>query len=228
MTSVFALVPIKDPAHGKSRLARVLERGQRRVLNAFLAKRTLEACTRVFGAVRTLVVTSSAEAAGIARACGVPAIPDESHEQDVNAALAAAARSASLAGAQAILVVPTDLALLTESSLRAAVAEMPGPPGCLLVPDRRGSGTNLMGLAPARSDLFAFGEPSLERHAANATRFGYEVRIHRCEALALDLDRPEDYNQLRRTAAWPIFEKVLNSAGGVEERDGVHDPASAA
>jgi len=209
MTGVFALVAIKDPAHGKSRLASVLEREQRRALNAFLAERTLVACTRVFGAARVLVVTGSAEAADIAQANGVRVIPDESHEQDVNAALASAARSASDAGAKGVLVVPTDLPLLTEESLHAAVAAMPGPPGCLLVPDLRGGGTNLMGLAPVRFDLFTFGEPSLERHATNAKRLGYEVRIHRCKALALDLDRPEDYDHLRRTAAWPIFKKAL-------------------
>jgi len=209
MTNLFALVPIKEPARGKSRLASLLSQEQRGALNTLLARRALEACTRLFGVERTLVVTGSTAAAGIAREFGVRVVPEERSQRDVNAAIAAGAECARLAGAGGIIVVPTDLPLLAGSSLQAAIAAIPEAPGCVLVPDRRGTGTNVMGLAPVRSDLFSFGEPSLERHASHARRLGYEVRIHHCEALALDLDRPEDYNQLRRTKAWPIFEFTI-------------------
>ena len=209
MSSLYALVPIKHPVRGKSRLASVLDEQQRGALNTLLARRALEACTRVFGAQRTLVVTGSPEAAAIAGEFGISVVPEEPAQRDVNAAVGAAAEFARRAGATAIIVVPTDLPLLADSDLAAAVAAIPTAPGCLLVPDLRGTGTNVIALTPVRSDLFSFGEPSLERHARQARLLGYQVRIHRSYALELDLDRPEDYDQLRKTKAWQIFESTI-------------------
>lgn len=209
MTNLFALVPIKDPARGKSRLAAVLSQEQRCALNSVLARRALETCTQLFGIEHTLVVTGSTTAVSIASEFGVRVVPEDHNQRNVNVAVAAGAECARLAGAAGIIVVPTDLPLLTGSSLQEAIAFMPGAPGCVLVPDHRGTGTNVIGLAPVRSDLFSFGEPSLERHATDAKRVGYDVRIHYCDALAFDLDRPEDYDQLKRTKAWPIFESII-------------------
>jgi 2-phospho-L-lactate guanylyltransferase len=155
-----------------------------------------------------LVVAGSSRAAELARASGAPVVLEQHHQRNVNGAVAEGAERIRHAGADGVIVVPTDLPLLTAQALRDAVAAMPPPPGCLLVPDHRGPGTNVVALTPVRSDLFSFGEPSLERHVRLARRAGYDVRIHRSEALEFDLDRPEDYDQLRRTTAWPIFESI--------------------
>jgi 2-phospho-L-lactate/phosphoenolpyruvate guanylyltransferase len=212
MNNLFALVPIKDPVRGKSRLASVLSQEERRSLNAFLGCRALEVCTRVFGAERTLVVAGSAAAVSIASKFGVRIVLEDARQRNVNEAVAAGADCARVAGADAIMVVPTDLPLLTESSLQAAIAAIPHAPGCVLVPDHRGTGTNVIGLAPVRSDLFSFGEPSLERHSTNAKCAGYEVRIHHCDVLAFDLDRPEDLDRLEKSKAWSVFEFLIQSA----------------
>jgi 2-phospho-L-lactate guanylyltransferase len=209
---LFALVPVKDPALGKSRLAPLLNEGERRALNLYFARRTLAVCARVFGPAHTLVVTRSAMIEDLAREAGAKTVAENGRDDGINSALAAAAGRAIGAGADGIVVVPTDLALITEASLRAAIAAMPGPPGCVLVPDRRGTGTNLLAHSPVRADLFSFGEPSLERHASLAKLAGYDVRIHHCEALGLDLDRAEDFIHLRRTTAWPTFESTIRKA----------------
>ena len=120
-------------------------------------------------------------------------MPEEHRDAGLNAALVTAADCASAAGAGAILVVPTDLAFLSEPDLRAAAAAIPASPGCLIVPDRRNTGTNLLGLRPVKSELFAFGDASLQQHARQAGQLGYKVRIHSCAELSLDLDLPEDY-----------------------------------
>lgn len=205
---LFALVPVKDPASGKSRLASLLSRDQRTALNTLLAHRALEACTALFGVQRTLVVAGSTAAADIVRQHGVQVIAEERGQRNVNAAIAAGAEYIRRTGVDGIVVVPTDLPLLTKDALQDAVAALPAPPGCLLVPDHRGTGTNVVALTPVRCDLFSFGEPSLERHVDLARRVGYDVRIHRSDALEFDLDRPEDYDLLRKTTAWPIFESI--------------------
>jgi 2-phospho-L-lactate guanylyltransferase len=71
-------------------------------------------------------------------------------------------------------------------------------PGCVLAPDRHGAGTNVLGLRPARTDLFRFGERSLEAHRRAAEEAGLVVRLRADPAIALDLDTPEDYRRWRR------------------------------
>ena len=195
---MYAIVPVKDPAVGKTRLATILDAGQRRELCLFLAKRTLESCAEAFGAERTIVVTAAPEVARWATEAGVQVVEEQAGDSGLNAAITLGAARARQCGAEALLVVPADLALLTAGELHAAAAAIPAAPACLIVPDRRESGTNLLGLAPLREDLFAFGEGSLERHAELARRAGCEVLIHRSAALSLDLDLPEDYAAWRR------------------------------
>ena len=195
---IYAVVPVKDPAVGKTRLAPVLDAGQRRELCLFLAKRTLEFCAEAFGAECTIVVTGATDIMRWASEAHMQVIPEPPGGNGLNAALILGAAQAHRCGADGLLVVPADLALLTVDELRAAAKAIPGAPGCLIVPDRRDSGTNMLGLAPLREDLFAFGEGSLKRHSELAHCAGCEVRIHRSAALALDLDLPEDYAAWRR------------------------------
>lgn len=189
--NLFCLVPVKAPHLGKSRLAAVLSDAERRALNGRLAVQAIDCCADYCGAARTLVITSSFEVARLAAQKGVPAL-GEGDPPELNAGLSRAAARAIEAGAEGILVVPTDLPLLTAERLAGAAAALPEAPGCVLVPDLRGQGTNLLALAPARTDLFRFGPDSLRLHASTARAAGYRVHMHECEALGLDLDLPED------------------------------------
>ncbi|MGH6629990.1 MAG: DUF2064 domain-containing protein, partial [Burkholderiales bacterium] len=151
-----------------------------------------ECCAAVLGPGQTVVATASEAIAAEAEALGLVVVR-ESAPGDLNAALVLAAEAAIGRGARALLVVPTDLVLLTQEALRAAAQSVLQSPGCVLAPDRRGAGTNLLGIMPARTDLFRFGEHSLEKHRAAAREAGLPVRVHADPLLALDLDSPEDY-----------------------------------
>jgi 2-phospho-L-lactate/phosphoenolpyruvate guanylyltransferase len=204
VNGLFALIPVKDPARGKSRLAPLLDERARHELNLSLARRTIAVCASLFGPARTVVITAAPAIQSLARAAATWLVEESHAPAGLNAALAAGAADALQAGARAVLVVPTDLPLLSEDALRLAVEALPPAPGCLLVPDRHLSGTNLLGLAPAHADLFSFGEDSFARHAALARRLGCALRVHTDAALALDLDLPEDYRIFTgETTAWP-------------------------
>ena len=201
-SDLFAIVPVKNPQQGKSRLAEVLDAGERAALNQQLARRTFECCAAVFGPGHTVAVTASEAIAAEAEAHGLVVVR-ESAPGDLNAALVLAAEAAIGRGARALLVVPIDLVLLTQEALRAAAQSVLQSPGCVLAPDRRGAGTNLLGVMPARADLFRFGERSLEKHRAAAREAGLPVRVHADAILALDLDLPEDYRLWR--SAGPLY-----------------------
>ena len=107
----FALVPVKDPAQGKSRLADLLSESERLALNRELAQRTFECCAAAFGSQRTVVVTAAEAMAAEASARGLIVVREGSGG-GLNAALALAARHAISQGAGALVVVPVDLVLL--------------------------------------------------------------------------------------------------------------------
>jgi 2-phospho-L-lactate guanylyltransferase len=198
--SAFALVPVKDPARGKSRLAELLSESERLALNRELAHRTFECCAAAFGPERTVVVTAAEAMAAEASARGLIVVREGSGG-GLNAALALAARHAISQGAGALVVVPVDLVLLTPKALQSAIASLMEAPGCVLMPDRHGAGTNVLGLMPARADLFRFGERSLDKHRRAAAEAGLTVRVQNDPALALDLDTPEDYHLWRGVGA---------------------------
>ncbi|MGE0875886.1 MAG: 2-phospho-L-lactate guanylyltransferase [Burkholderiales bacterium] len=189
---VFALVPIKAPRLGKSRLSAVLRDAERRRLNMDLAAQTLASCCAAFGAERAVVVTDCVQIAEMAAARSVPVVREGERPAGLNSALALAAGHAVRAGGEAILVVPADLPRVSAERLKAVAATLPAAPGCVLVPDRRREGTNLLGLSPVRRDVFCFGADSFRRHADAARAMGYRVHVHESAELELDLDLPED------------------------------------
>ena len=197
--SAFALVPVKDPARGKSRLAELLSESERLALNRELAHRTFECCAAAFGPERTVIVTAAEAMAAEASARGLIVVRESGG--GLNAALALAARYAIGQGAGALVVVPVDLVLLKPEALQSVIASLMEAPGCVLVPDRHGAGTNVLGLMPARADLFRFGERSLDKHRRAAAEAGLTVRVQTDPALALDLDTPEDYHLWRGVGA---------------------------
>lgn len=164
MNEPFALVPVQDPF-----------------------------CARVFGASATVVIGSTTEVADLAAAAGAHFVREPTGSEGLNGALAAGAAHALRAGAGSLFVVPTDLAQLCDAALRAVIDALPPAPGCILDPDRHGSGTNVLGVAPATSKVFSFGEYSLERHRERALALGFRIHLHRGRELALDLDLPGDY-----------------------------------
>jgi 2-phospho-L-lactate guanylyltransferase len=193
------LIPAKDPGRGKSRLQAVLGEPERMALNLSLARGTFELCRQVAAPSHCYVATASDAIAREAQARGL-AVVREPAAGGLNAALAAAAEAAMRDGAGALLVVPTDLVFINAASLRRIIGALDAAQ-CVLVPDRHRSGTNAMGLAPARSDLFRFGADSLREHEEAARAAGATLAIVEDERLALDLDLPQDLELWRAAGA---------------------------
>ena len=65
-------------------------------------------------------------------------------------------------------------------------------PGVTLVPDRHGSGTNVIAVSPSLGFEFSYGVGSFNRHVAEAVRLRQGMRIVRSASLGWDVDVPED------------------------------------
>jgi 2-phospho-L-lactate/phosphoenolpyruvate guanylyltransferase len=71
----------------------------------------------------------------------------------------------------------------------------------VIVPDRHGSGTNALLLAPPEVVGPSFGTGSFARHAARATAAGATVKVAELPSLGLDVDTPGDLAALRDALA---------------------------
>jgi 2-phospho-L-lactate guanylyltransferase len=110
----------------------------------------------------------------------------------LNAALTRATQAALARGAGAVLVLPTDLPLLTAGDVRELI-EMDGPgPIVNIAPDRHEAGTNALFVAPPGLLAYAFGEHSFALHSALAEAAGARLRVCRLAGAALDVDGPDD------------------------------------
>jgi 2-phospho-L-lactate guanylyltransferase len=186
------IIPVKPFAMCKSRLASVLSPSERERMGRRFFERTLTAVSTAADAANVAVVSADPTALGLARDSGVLAI-EERAEAGLNAALADATAKLVAMGAAAIAVVPTDLPLITTSTVqnfiarvRAAETEM------AIAPDRHGQGTNALYLSPPYTDIYRFGPGSCELHQSAARHLGRRVFVYRSVELGLDIDTPAD------------------------------------
>ena len=115
------------------------------------------------------------------------------------AALAGTARALELGAACAVLL-PGDCPLLDPRELERLLTGMPER-FVAIVPDRHGTGTNALALAPPGAIRPAFGEGSCARHVVAAREAGTPYAIEELPSLALDLDTPADVVALTRALA---------------------------
>jgi 2-phospho-L-lactate guanylyltransferase len=94
-------------------------------------------------------------------------------------------------------MLPGDCPLLDTRELERLLTGLPGRYAAI-VPDRHGTGTNALALAPPDAIAPAFGEGSCERHADAAREAGIPHSVEELPSLALDLDTPADIVALTR------------------------------
>jgi 2-phospho-L-lactate guanylyltransferase len=188
---VVAVVPVGTFDGAKSRLGETLDAEERRDLATRLLARTLEAALATPGIDEVLVVTPDDEVRQLAARAGARPIRQQS--QGLNAGLRQARDEVLASGADALLVVPIDLPLISAEALQAVLAPLDEPtrPLVVLVPDRHGRGTNALLVAPPDAIEFGFGGDSRRAHAACAADAGARF-VELDGPLSLDIDTPDD------------------------------------
>ncbi len=184
------VLPVKRFAEAKQRLAAGMDDERRKALVAAMLEDTLGAIGAARAVERTIVVSGEPRAQELAAAAGVEVLPDPSDEGHVTAALAGIAR-AEADGAECVVLLPGDCPLLDPRELDRLLTGLPAS-FVAVVPDRHGSGTNALVLAPPGAIRPAFGEGSRDRHVAAAREAGVPYAVEELPSLALDLDTPAD------------------------------------
>jgi 2-phospho-L-lactate guanylyltransferase len=194
-----AVLPVKRFGAAKRRLAGGVDDARREALVAAMLKDVLEAIGGARAIERTIVVSDELRAAEAAAAAGAELIADPAEPDHSKAALAGVARAREL-GAECVVLLPGDCPLLEPRELDRLLTGVPAS-YVAIVPDRHGTGTNALVLAPPDAIRPAFGEGSCERHVAAARQAGVPFGVERVPSLALDLDTPADVVALTRQLA---------------------------
>jgi 2-phospho-L-lactate/phosphoenolpyruvate guanylyltransferase len=182
-----AILPVKRFAAAKRRLGLSDERRRRELLEAML-RDVLAAIGESRMVERTLVVTGEPAAAEIAADLGADTVPDPA---DVGHSEAALLGIEAAGDEPSVALLPGDCPLLDPRELDGLLTGVPDR-YVTIVPDRHGTGTNALVLAPPDAIRPAFGEGSRARHEAAARRAGVPFSVEGVGSLALDLDTPAD------------------------------------
>jgi 2-phospho-L-lactate guanylyltransferase len=191
-TPPLALVPVRDPGRGKSRLAGTLRQDARAALTSAMLADVVAALSGA-GIDRIVVLAAGPVAAASARALGVDVLRDPPGGHGLNAAIAAASRRIR---ADASLVVPADLPLLTSQDVTALVQTA----GEVVVAPTHDGGTGGLLRRPAWAIDPVYGGRSAARHLLAARRAGLTADRIELPGFAADVDGPDDLRAIAGSA----------------------------
>ncbi len=179
---VGVVVPIRAFALGKARLADHLTSEDR----AELAQRLAECVVAAAADLPVLIVSSDDDVRRWAAARSLAILDDPG---SLDAAAAAGRSWLAAAGASRVVVAHADLPRAT--TFRRVIGDR-GQPIVTLVPCHRDDGTPVLSVPAHGEFTFRYGLGSFRRHAAEARRRGFAVRVVRDPDLAFDVDTPGD------------------------------------
>jgi len=192
----WVVVLIKDFDTAKQRLQPAMGAKSRRALARRNARRAVEAAA---AGDRVLVVAGGAEVAEMAAARGAEVLV-EPREEGQNVAARRGINRAVEKGAEAVLILSSDLPLVTVDSVRKLLdsAGRHASPVVVAAPAIGRGGTNALYIRPPDAIGLHFGDDSLTKFRDDAESRGVRFVIHHSDAMALDLDEPSDLARLSR------------------------------
>jgi 2-phospho-L-lactate/phosphoenolpyruvate guanylyltransferase len=188
------LIPVKNSAGAKQRLAQILDQPSRTKLAQTMLHDVAAAVAAWKGRPACALVTGDSFAIELAKKFDFEIILDSENPGETGA-IEMATRRCVERGSDSILVIPADIPLIQPGELEQIYAQAPAE-GSLLVPAADGRGTNAAFRRPA--DLFPlrFGNDSFKPHHATAQATGKRCVVLKFPGIGLDVDNPEDLTRL--------------------------------
>lgn len=219
---IWAVIPVKDFALAKQRLAHAYSPHFRRRLARAMLCDVLIALRDAEGLAGIVVVTADPEAALLAQQYNAR-ILFERELRGLNAAVAEAAAGLGAERRAGMMVLPGDIPSVTSSEISAFVAAHGEGRAVSLVPAHDRCGTNALLVSPPQLMTFSYGPMSFPLHKISAEELGIEPRVHDLAdfpGFGLDVDTPDEVYRLSCLRPGSPTRQVL-----VEQ--GVFPPASA-
>jgi len=193
----FALLPTKPLALAKSRLAPYLSDADRRALCYAMFHDVLECLCQAHHVDAVAVVTADRRLLDLATR--MRALPiDEETPRGLNAAAALGTARCVEHGATSVLIVLSDLPLVTIEEIDALYADLPKGPHVRVARSHEGLGTNALLRTPPEVISTRFGGRSFQDHVAAAADSEVPHSEIDLPGLSFDIDTVDDLGELRR------------------------------
>ena len=187
------LIPVKNLATAKQRLAPILPQRMRRELAQAMLQDVLVAVAD-FADDDVSLVTSDPIAMEMAASHGFDIIRDNANLSETDA-IAMATGVCDDRGISTTVIIPGDIPLIEAAELAAIYRNAPQA-GSVLVPAHDQRGTNAILRRPAALFPLRFGNDSFLPHLAAAKATNQPCVVLNFPGIGLDVDAPEDLRQL--------------------------------
>ena len=188
------LVPVKNLAHAKQRLAPLLDASARTKLAQAMLFDVLETLAACSNRPEVGLVTSDPFAIDAAHHFKFEVIAADSNRSETDA-IDMATKCCESRGIDYTLVIPGDIPLIQTNELEMIFQAAPSQ-GSVLVPSADGRGTNAVWRSPAGLFPLLFGNDSFKPHLAAARATEKPCIVLSLPGIALDVDCPSDLQQL--------------------------------
>lgn len=182
------VLPIKQLSRAKQRLREVLSDEERISLARALANDALSLAARISD-LEWWVVSDDVEILGTTAARGFTPLQDPG--AGLNEALATAASAVEQRGAEAMLVLPSDIPLAVPDDI-IDILDTGATSDAVVVPSFGDGGTNALYLEPPRLLEPRFGPASLDTHLRAAAEIGVRCALLDLPRVSLDIDTADD------------------------------------
>jgi 2-phospho-L-lactate guanylyltransferase len=185
------LIPVKDPAHAKTRLSDLLSTEERSRLAWAMFEDVSRCVSETREPDRVVLVSSYKSAIERAQSLGWDVLIEESQESE-SASVDWASSILRDRGFDIVMRLPADIPLVRAEDIDQLMKSELVAPAAVIVPSREGTGTNAIIRTPP--DLFPsrFGPNSLALHHEEAAQAGIECIVIKNERIAFDVDDPSD------------------------------------
>jgi len=190
MTRIAAIIPVGSLTGAKSRLGDSLDAEEREDLVAGLLSHTVAAALVVERLVDVLVISPDREV--LSRAADLGARTMRQRSRGLNHGLREALADVVAGDAEAVVILPIDLPFVNPTEIGRVLAPLDDHEQVVVVvTDRHGTGTNLLGLRPPDVIDVGFGPGSRVTHRLAAEAAG-ATYVEIDGPLSVDLDTPDD------------------------------------
>lgn len=191
MDGFWAVVPVKDTADAKQRLAAAVPPRLRQGLALAMLEDVLSALAAAAGLAGRLVVTNDPAAMRLAARYGAACSAEGAGDGHTGAVMTAACRLAA-DGSAGILTLPGDVPLVTATEIAALLAAHRPAPSFTIAPSHDEMGSNAVLMSPPDAVPLRFGDNSFFPHLRAAEARGIQPTVLHLPGVALDIDNPAD------------------------------------
>jgi 2-phospho-L-lactate guanylyltransferase len=209
------LIPVKNLAKAKQRLAAHLDQPTRTELAQAMLMDVVEAINS-FAGDEVALATSDPFALELAGRYGFEVIRDEANVSETDA-VEMATRVCEARGIRSTLVIPGDIPLIDAADLHAIYEASPDA-GSVLVPSQDKRGTNAVLRRPASLFPLRFGNDSFMPHISAAIATDKSCVVLSLARIGLDVDTPEDLHELAQAPGEKRSQVLARKLGFGEKR----------